>query len=316
MTTKQHITIAALFLCVIGAGHAQSVSSEGKEVISKPTPTLAPEDRWQFAITPYFWLPSVDLNMSLPAVNIGKRSFGGDISTSIPWWKSISKIAQGKLLAVDVGGRFEFSKGHWGGFVDGYWMYARATGSSDASTLVLRDRVQVGGAVSVTSKTSLGQLNFGPRYLLGTVMLSHAANGPAVTFETYGGGRVNWINSNVAGTATLTAEALRRSRSRQVDFNSSAGRAYIEPMIGLRTTWSLCKNFVAMIRGDVGGFGLVADENWDCDLEAGIAWQFHKNTYLDLAYRARGQWQNLGSPHDIAVSGWLHGPELGVTFTF
>ena len=312
MTTKQHITIATLLLCVIGVGHAQQVSSEGKEVISKPTPTLAPEDRWQFAITPYFWLPSVDLKMFLPAMNIGKRSFGGDLSTSIPWWKSISKIAQGKLLAVDVGGRLEFSKGRWGGFVDGYWMYARATGSSDASTLVLRDHVQVGDAVSVTSKTSLGQLNFGPRYLLGTVPLSPAANGPAVTFETYGGGRVNWINTDVRGTVTLTAEALRRSRSRQVDFNSSAGRAYI----GLRTSWTLCKNFVAMIRGDVGGFGLVADENWDCDLEAGIAWQFHKNTYLDLAYRARGQWQNLGSPHDIAVRGWLHGPELGVTFKF
>ena len=81
MTTKQHITIATLLLCVIGVGHAQQVSSEGKEVISKPTPTLAPEDRWQFAVTPYFWLPSVDLNMSLPAVNIGKRSFGGDMGS-------------------------------------------------------------------------------------------------------------------------------------------------------------------------------------------------------------------------------------------
>ena len=50
--------------------------------------------------------------------------------------------------------------------------------------------------------------------------------------------------------------------------------------------------------------GSAADENWECHLQAGIAWQFHKNTYLDLAYRARGQWQNLGSLHDIAVSGW------------
>jgi hypothetical protein len=97
MTTKQQITIATVLLCVIGIGHAQSVAVEGKEVISKPMPALAPEDAWQFAITPYFWLPSVDLNLSLPTVNISNRSFGGDISTSIPWWESISKIAQGKL---------------------------------------------------------------------------------------------------------------------------------------------------------------------------------------------------------------------------
>jgi hypothetical protein len=31
------------------------------------------------------------------------------------------------------------------------------------------------------------------------------------------------------------------------------------------------QEFVAEIRGDAGGFGLVADENVDCDLEAGIA---------------------------------------------
>ena len=98
--------------------------------------------------------------------------------------------------------------------------------------------------------------------------------------------------------------------------NSSAGRPYIEPMIGPRTTWTLHKNFVAEIRGDVGGFGLVVDENVDCVLEAGIAWQFHRNTYLDLAIVPADQWQNLGSPHHIAVRGWLHGPELGVSFKF
>jgi hypothetical protein len=43
--------------------------------------------------------------------------------------------------------------------------------------------------------------------LVGTVPLSHAPNGPAVAFEVYGGGRINWINTNVDGTATLTADS-------------------------------------------------------------------------------------------------------------
>jgi hypothetical protein len=62
---------------------------EGKEVISEPTSALAPEDAWQFAITPYFWLPSVDFNLFLPTVNTSNRSFGGDLSTSIPWWEGL-----------------------------------------------------------------------------------------------------------------------------------------------------------------------------------------------------------------------------------
>jgi len=36
----------------------------------------------------------------------------------------------------------------------------------------------------------------------------------------------------------------------------------------------------------------------------------------DLAYRARGQWQDDGSNAKVTISGWLHGPELGVTFKF
>ena len=71
-----------------------------------------------------------------------------------------------------------------------------------------------------------------------------------------------------------------------------------------------------ILRGDVGGFGLVTANNWDCDLEAGIAWEAWRNTYLDLAYRARGQWQDDGSNARVIISGWLHGPELGVTFKF
>ena len=82
--------------------------------------------------------------------------------------------------------------------------------------------------------------------------------------------RTNKLVFRGAGTAViggpesnaLTAEALGRSRSVEVAFNRSAGRAYIEPMIGLRTTWTLCKNFVAEIRGDAGGFGLWPTRTW------------------------------------------------------
>ena len=97
MTTKQHITIAALLLCIIGVGHAQSVAGEGKEVISKPATAPALGDAWQFAITPYFWLPSVDLNLFLPTVNISNRSFGGDISTASPGGRASAKSRKESL---------------------------------------------------------------------------------------------------------------------------------------------------------------------------------------------------------------------------
>jgi hypothetical protein len=70
---------------------------------------------------------------------------------------------------------------------------------------------------------------------------------------------------------------------------------FIEPMIGLKTSWTLGENLQAVFRGDVGGFGWVTANNWDCDLEAAIGWQLRRGVYLDVGYRARGQWQDLGS---------------------
>ena len=87
-------------------------------------------------------------------------------------------------------------------------------------------------------------------------------------------------------------------------------------MIGLRTSWILGSKVHAILRGDVGGFGFVDSNNWDCDLETGIAWQIMRNTSLDFGYRARGQWQDLGFSGKGNVQGWYYGPELGMTLHF
>ncbi len=314
---KIGIAITTLLLCTASAGLAQQPASSGKDFISQQSPAPAAEEPWQVAVTPYLWLPlGIDLDMSLPAFHVLGKTFGGDLNTTSSPGNTLGNLFNGKVVAILADGRIEVMKGRWGAFLDAYWIYTRVSDSADASKLVLRDHAQVGGSVSVTNRNDMGQVNFGPRFLIGTVPLSHAADDYSVGFELYGGGRVNWISNKVDGTVELSASALDRSKSRTVDFSSDASRAYIEPMIGLRTTWMLGKNFMAIIRGDVGGFGLVADENWDCDLEAGLAWQFHRNTYLDLGYRARGQWQNDGSSGNITLSGWLHGPEIGVTFKF
>jgi hypothetical protein len=61
---------------------------------------------------------------------------------------------------------------------------------------------------------------------------------------------------------------------------------------------------------------VVEADNWDCDLEVAMGWQVRRNVYLDVGYRARGQWQNVGSNGNGKVSGWFFGPELGLTFKF
>jgi len=167
------------------------------------------------------------------------------------------------------------------------------------------DRHDVNYGTDFTNKTQFGQINFGPRYLIGRRALDQSglAN---VGLEVYGGGRVNYVSNSLNGTATISNVSS--------GFDVSASRWYAEPMIGIKTIWKIGPNFVAIIRGDVGGFNLV-ENNTDCDLEAAIAWQIQKNTFIDLAYRARGQWQTE-SKDNITVQGWFSGPEIGMTFGF
>jgi hypothetical protein len=132
----------------------------------------------------------------------------------------------------------------------------------------------------------------------------------------YGGGRVNWVGVDLDGSLTVRASSNLGEIGQTVNFSSDTSRTFVEPMIGFKTMWSLGNKIQAIVRADVGGFGVVAADNWDCDLEAVIAWEAWRNTYLDLGYRARGLWQDDGSNGNVAVSGWFHGPQLGVTFKF
>jgi hypothetical protein len=306
------LVIASLWLVTTSAGYAQHDAKDGKDILVQQQPKPVSQDEWSFSFAPSFWLPSVLLDISVPTVTVGNRTIGGDFSVDVPWWETLSKFSD-NLYVLTPGGRFEAWKGRWGGFIDGYWIFGRATSDNSDSRLVLRDRVDITTSSSVTTHFDFGQVNFGPQFKLGTVPLGATSS---VSSVLYGGGRVNWIGVDVDGSLTIRASGNLGEIGRTINFSSDNGRAVVEPMIGFKTSWTLGKKVQAILRGDVGGFGVVTANNWDCDLEAGIAWEAWRNTYLDLAYRARGQWQDDGSNAKVIISGWFHGPELGLTFKF
>jgi hypothetical protein len=304
--------IASLCLLTVSAAYAQQDAKDGKEIPVQQESKAATQDEWRFSGTPYTWIPSVDLKLGIPNVTIGNRTLGGDISLQQPWWETLGKFSN-NFYVLSFGGRLEAWKGRWGGFLDGYWIFGRARVNNSDSRLVFRDRVDITASSSVTDRFGTGQINFGPQFILGTAPLSADSS---VSFVLYGGGRVNWLTNDLDGTVRIEESANVGEIGQQFKFSSNKGRAFIEPMIGLKTSWALGPKVKAIVRGDVGGFGFVDSNNWDCDLETGIAWEAWRNTYLDLGYRARGQWQDLGSNGNGTVRGWYYGPELGVTFSF
>jgi hypothetical protein len=80
-------------------------------------------------------------------------------------------------------------------------------------------------------------------------------------------------------------------------------------ILGLRLTPKAVVNFKATL----GGFGLVADNNFDRDLELLFGYRVHHNIYACLKYRARyDQFQKT----DLSFSAWLHGLVIGVLLAF
>lgn len=305
-------SLAALLLVGAPAAHAQQAYSSKTPVI-QPGPAPAGDDEWRFSITPYVWLPSVDLDITLPSVTIGNRTLGGTTTIDQSFWDTASDL-NGDSYVLSLDGRFEAWKGNWGGFVDGYWMFGKTTINRSNSRLALDGRLDLTTSANIVDRYDFGQVNFGPQYMLGSARLNDTS---CVDFIVYGGGRVNWIGNDLEGTLTAAASGAPGSVAQTVDFSTSDSRAYIEPMIGMKTIWKLGDRWVATLRGDVAGFGWVADNNWDCDLEATINWEFSDGVYLDLGYRARGQWQDGGGANgDLSIEGWFFGPELGVTWKF
>lgn len=309
---KSEFRILKTSLATLLLASAPTVHAQSKEGIFQPAPPTPGSDEWRFSFTPYLWLPSADVDVTVPSLTVGRRTIGGEFSVDQPWWDTLSNFSS-DFYVLSLSGRFEAWKGDWGGFVDGYWIFGESTVNNNNSTLILRDKVAVTTSSSITDRFGTGQLNFGPQYLLGTTALNDTST---VDFILYGGGRVNWISNEIDGTLNVTASAAPGAATSQLDFNNSDSRVYIEPMIGLKSIWNLGESCVATLRGDVGGFGAVENDNWDCDLEASVGWEVGSGVLLSLGYRARGQWEEVGSGKDITMEGWFHGPEVGVTWRF
>jgi hypothetical protein len=303
------------------------------------------QDQWQFFLSPYIWIPGVNFTIS---------SFKSTQSNNVPWWDVVPTLFS---KTIGIMGRAEAWKGRWGFFLDGYFTYMGASGSRVGATrektfgpvdFTINKQIHLGGLnlnlpipgqigpghITLTPSGSakfisrLGNLDLGGRFLVGAWPLDAEKPLPALSMELLGGPRFNSFNqymrinlsaikiANVPidiGRFSLVANINRSKRSLVIDYTNQ----HIEPFLGMRFGLWLTQKFLINLKGDVGGFGLVADNHWDCNLEALLGYRLHKNIYAWAGYRAHGSWYDLGQDLvQINFSGWVHGPVLGMTYAF
>jgi hypothetical protein len=282
---------------------------------SAPKGTLTPpeDDRlpvqkleqWQFFFSPYIWIPGA---------NVTTTAFGHTSNVNVPWWDIASQLFSSAMGAM---GRFEVWKGRWGFFLDSYFVYLDGNVTDSVGKQVL---LGVRGApknllLSGDLKyiTRAGNLDFGPRYLVGTIPLSASKPLPLLSFELLGGGRYNYLNQylRLGVSATITGPVENTTHGQTFAINAT--RSYVEPMLGGRLRLWLTPKAVTEFKATFGGFGLVADNNFDTNLELLFGYRVHPNIYAYLGYKAR---YDQFHTDKISLSAWLHGPVIGAVFAF
>ncbi len=135
----------------------------------------------------------------------------------------------------------------------------------------------------------------------------------AVTLDPYAGARYTYLDVDLQGRLDLPELGIRRTRS--VDDNQS----WTDPIIGLRTIWSLGDRFGITLAGDVGGTSTSSQYSWQTFGVAGYLFSLfgQNNARLLAGYRALHQKYEDGSGGDeFEWDVTMHGPLLGLSINF
>lgn len=348
----RHLAILMILLLLfsVASGSAAAVTATPPEaaVPGKADDRLPIQklDEWQFFLSPYAWLAGVNITTST------LRSSQG---INVPWWEATSTLfsnavgLMGRAEAwkgrwgmyldgyfVYVGGsgsQVGAGKGKNFGPVD-FTLNKELNLGGTTINVPLAGQVGPGNIILTPSGsakfiTRIGSLDLGGRFLIGAWPLNADKPLPAFSLELLGGPRFNSINQYIRinlsairigtvpidlGRFTLAArhESIKNG-SYVVDYTNQ----YFEPFLGLRLGLWLTQKFLLIFKGDVGGFGLVADDHVDCNFEGLFGYRINPHIYAYAGYKARGSWYDLGKNlAQINVAAWVHGPVLGMTYAF
>ncbi len=91
----------------------------------------------------------------------------------------------------------------------------------------------------------------------------------------------------------------------------SGNASWVDPWIGARERIPIGGAWSAILRGDVGGFGVGSEFSWQA--MAGVRAECSDHVLVDIGYRALGiDYED----HDLSFDAVVHGPVIGLAFRF
>jgi len=240
-------------------------------------------DTWDFQFTPYFWLAALDGDSTLNGI-----TGSADLDFSELW----------DFVDFGASGRLEAWNGKWGFLLDASYLDLGA----DYTALV--------GPAVIDTEVDLKQtiVDVGVAYRL--VQKPVGKSGvQSLTLESLGGLRYEYLKQE----AKLNVAAGPLAAGRTI----GGDEEWVEPFVGARLTWGITKNVAAVIRGDIGGFGIGSASDLTWNLLAGVDWQFRKNMSLKAGYRILEiDYEHGSGTSAFGLDAQMKGPILGLSIYF
>jgi hypothetical protein len=264
--------------------------------LAEPPPPEA--GNWDFAITPYIWLPAMTGEAAVKGRSVEIDTTVGDLFTETDF-----------VFAVQA----EFAawyKQRFGMIFNGQWMALK----QDDNSLQPGDGPPFsppGGGpgffpVEFDLKNNMGFFEFLGGYRVGTWELGSGAGAPTLSFEPVVGLRVNHMRIKLKPEGNL--EDLAQSKT------------WVDPILGgrLQLAFGPERHWQFKALGDVGGFGAGSDLAWNIAGLLGYEWRFKKHDF-DLALGIRALSIDYEDGSGDAEFKWdviQWGPVLALGFKF
>jgi hypothetical protein len=244
--------------------------------------------RWEFSLTPYLWATALKGDAGVGQTSADVDASFGDILDNL----------NGALMLSA-----ELRKGRFGLLSDTIWANLEDNGATE------RGRVKVDATMNQFIQSLAGT------YRVGTWRLADlGAAGPlAVTVDPYAGARYTYLETELKGRLDLPRLGVDARRTAEGDEH------WVDPIVGLRTAWTLGERWSLVAAGDVGGVS--TSDQYSAEAFGLVGYRFglfgEGDANLLAGYRVLKQKYETGSGRNAFE--WdvtIHGPIAGLKINF
>jgi hypothetical protein len=141
----------------------------------------------------------------------------------------------------------------------------------------------------------------------------------AVSFVGFAGTRI--VNGTIGSDLDIKLGAdyegpiIDNKRTKTIKFDESWSRTWVQPLIGMHTTYAFNPDWQAFVYLDAAGFGLSGHQDLSGTAQAGIAYSIGNSTQLSLSYKYFGlDYDAYGNDNGFDTK--QHGVNLGIRILF